>query len=117
MSETIIYAIFFIGIFISEIIYVIRFLKTPHFFKTIFKGYLAFLERDTFPKPKKRKSIKVKNSNHWDFLFKEKYQDMKNSRRNFQMKNILIIENLFIPSRLIGQNKLNCPKIFLVAMR
>ena len=38
----------------------------------MFKRYLAFLERDTFPKPKRRKQIKVKSSNHWEFLFKEK---------------------------------------------
>ena len=38
----------------------------------MFKRYLAFLERDTFPKPKRRKNVKVKEANHWDFLFKEK---------------------------------------------
>lgn len=72
MSETVIYAIFFLGIFISGVIYVIRFLRTPNFFKTMFGAYLAFLERDTFPKPKKRKNVKVKKTNHWEFLFKEK---------------------------------------------
>ena len=83
MSETVIYAIFFLGIFISGVIYVIRFLKTPHFFKTMFKGYLAFLKRDTLPKPKKRKSIKVKNSNHWDFLFKEKVPTYEKFKEKF----------------------------------
>lgn len=72
MSETVIYAIFFLGIFISGVIYVIRLLKTPNCFKTMFGAYLAFLERDTFPKPKKRKNVKVKKTNHWEFLFKEK---------------------------------------------
>jgi hypothetical protein len=37
----------------------------------MFKGYLTFLERNTFPKTRKRKNVKVKHSKHLDFLFKE----------------------------------------------
>ena len=85
MSETVIFSIFFLGIFISITIYVVRFLKTPNLFRTMFKAYLAFLERDTFPKVNKKDTVKNKRVVDWKVSnknscleyekFKEKFPD------------------------------------------
>ena len=85
MSETVIFSIFFLGIFISITIYVVRFLKTPNLFRTIFRAYLAFLERDTFPKVNKKDTVKNKRVVDWKVSnknscleyekFKEKFPD------------------------------------------
>lgn len=85
MTEIVIFSIFFLGIFISITIYVIRFLKTPNFFKTMFKAYLTFLESDTFPKVERKETVKKKRVVDWKFpeknscleyeKFKEKFPD------------------------------------------
>lgn len=85
MTEIIIFSIFILGIFISIVIYVVRFLITPNLFRTTFKAYVAFLERATFPKVANVKRPIAKKSNNWKFSnenscfeyekFKEKFPE------------------------------------------
>lgn len=85
MTDKIIFIVFLLGVFISMVMYIVRFLKTPNLFKTLFKKYLSFLERDTFPIEEKRGNIKTKKSKNWQISekdscleyekFKEKFPD------------------------------------------
>ncbi len=65
MPEKIIFIIFLLGVFISIVIYIVRFLKTPNFFKTLFEAYQSFLERDTFSIKEKRGATKTRKSKNW----------------------------------------------------
>ena len=83
MTETIIFAIFILGIFISMVIYIVRFLKTPNLFRTIFKAYIAFLERDTFPKVVNAERPKAKKSNNWKFSNENSCLDYEKFKEKF----------------------------------
>ena len=83
MTETVIFSIFFLGIFISITIYVIRFLKTPNLFRTMFKAYLTFLEKDTFPKMERKETAKEKRVIDWKFSNKNSCHDYEKFKEKF----------------------------------